>query len=228
MDRRNRQELQVVAVFAGTTFKLANYYRDHERTISSRVPNGVCYLPGGTAHYEPFYTLNTIGCVEAEVRASEEEPPNEYHRAVQYGRPLFSAMLNKGKLNNNHSQMSILMKILLGVANYDKDTDDVNRACLSVLATRVQMGQTSVEVLSELVSKGYAGLTCFVPTHNVTQICYFPDPVCARLAAMCLMDETWVSPGPELNSYQPIRGQAKEFWSKKLAMAFSSGLCRPS
>jgi hypothetical protein len=60
---------------------------------------------------------------------------------------------------------------------------------LSILATRVQMGQTS----ASLVSKGYGILTSFSQgaindkDNRTAVVCYFMDHVCSYLA-MCLMD----------------------------------------
>jgi hypothetical protein len=73
----------------------------------------------------------------------------------------------------------------MGVSRWDCKLE----SCLSILATRVQMGQMSTETAYLLVSKGYANLVGFSNPGKV-QICYFPDPVCARLA-MAMMDENW-------------------------------------
>lgn len=94
-------------------------------------------------------------------------------------------------------------------------------ACLSILATRVQMGQTSTKTASDLVAKGYANLVHFSGQY-VAKIDCFPDPVCARLA-MALMDEKWSMKveGAE------IKGQSKKWWVEKTFDAFSGGLFVP-
>ena len=79
---------------------------------------------------------------------------------------------------------SILRQMLLGQL---PDTW-VNKqsTLLSILATRVQMGQTSALVASTLVSEGYARLTSFSISddHHFAGFCYFCDPLCARIAML--------------------------------------------
>jgi hypothetical protein len=103
-----------------------------------------------------------------------------------------------------------------------------NAACLSILGTRLQMGQTTLDVASNLVAKGYAVLSHYVSpvdgVGNRSASIFFPtDPVCARLA-MAMMDETFTLS----DDIKTVRGKDKRFWTRKLSEIFATGLCCPS
>jgi hypothetical protein len=84
------------------------------------------------------------------------------------------------------------------------------------------MGQTSTDVASRLVSRGYASQPCRFSDSKVAQICYHPDPVCARLA-MAMMDENW-----KVNAKgSAVSGRSKQWWVERAVATFLSGLCRP-
>jgi hypothetical protein len=213
-------EYQLVAVFCGTSSKLANFFKDPPMSTTSRDPKKPDMA--GKLLYKPFYSLCTIGCLSND--AGKENATTEYGKAAYHGRPLFARMQSENILAQ--SEGKILMKMLLGdkaVAGWQNDCE----AVFSILATRVQMGRVSVPTMSRLVESGYAGLTLFRSIKNrldVAQMCHYPDPVCARLA-MCLMDE-----GSTIGSYRgyPYRGKPKVWWAKRAQDQFSSGFCLPS
>ena len=215
----------VVAVFAGTTSRLTNFYREMESSYSSRNFSQSSSYRGGPKLYDPFYDLCTIGIfsmdIDDDASASDK---SEFERAIPFGRPLF-AMMQKQSLLDEVAECGILKRMLLGGKDWQKN----NKPCLSILATRVQMGQTSMDITSDLVAYGYANLTHYEGSEysgdQVAQMCFFPDPVCARLA-MCLMDENWESPSSSV-TITPRSGQGKKFWTGQAQKFFSTGLCRP-
>eukprot|EP00980_Cylindrotheca_fusiformis_P005700 scaffold1190_cov69-Cylindrotheca_fusiformis.AAC.7 len=116
---------------------------------------------------------------------------------------------------------------------------------MSILGTRVQMGQTSIDISSSIVAGGYANLVNV--TKDTAQISFPPDPVCARLA-MRLMDPDWnhdrtargmdKSKDPSETKatgmdqdWDPSKtkaaGMPKDWWVKKAKILFSEGLCVP-
>jgi hypothetical protein len=141
----------------------------------------------------------------------------EFDTAVPYGRPLFAVMSAKNELNI-HQLETVLSRMVLEKGSGWKSVSD---ASFNILATRVQMGQTSYRTASLLVSKGYANLVGF-SNGNMAHICYFTDPVCAHLA-MAMMDEEWCM---EVWSSR-VQGESKQWWVKQAAAAFSGGLCKP-
>ena len=215
----SKRKTKVVALFTGTTSQLANYYRDPPESKYSRDADDRSYEVKGTALYPPFFDFCTVGCLKPKFSSSLNKYESEYHQAIPYGRPLFAAMQLKNKLDDRMLS-TVLQRMLLSTGeNYFSD----RKACLSVLATRVQMGQTSFRVASDLVAKAYATLTDFTMAEDVgevAQFCYLPDPVCARLA-MCLMDENWE------NNDGSIKGMSKKLWTSKMIEIFSMGICRP-
>jgi hypothetical protein len=215
----------VSAVFAGTSSALANFYKEPQKTQNSRDPAVKEYHDKGTTLYEPFFDICTIGCTQ-DINIGEN--PSDYERAIPYGRPLFALMHHKNELDRAREH-AILQRMLLSqrAGEWEKNKP----ALLSILATRVQMGQTSSSVVSTLVSLGYANLTYFQRSNpsvdkveqedarEVADFCYFTDPVCSRLA-MCLMDSNWTS--GEYN------GQDPKFWAEAAFDMFANGLCRPN
>ena len=99
-------------------------------------------------------------------------------------------------------------------------------ACINLFATRVQMGQTSAEVASELVANSYANFCGYISGSRTILLGYFPDPVCARLA-MCMMDETYRAEVTVRSETHFIKGQSKEWWTGKLKEIFTSGIVSP-
>jgi len=85
------------------------------------------------------------------------------------------------------------------------------------------MGHVSFEVASQVTSRGYAGLTYFSAQYgDVAHNCFFPDPLCARLA-MGMMIE-----GLEIVSGSKIFGSGPKFWMQKATELFSDSICRPA
>jgi hypothetical protein len=223
-ERRASPLTKVVAVFTGTTSKLTNFYKEPPMSTTSRNANFNLYHVAGTSLYKPFHDICTIGLLATPRygdRGFGARIRDEYEKAIPYGRPLLALMhmkkpLSKSKLGN------VLRRMLLGVD--DSWTKNLE-ACLSILGTRIQMGQTSASLASDLVAKGYAILSHYaVPTtqqphNNFARLSFATDPVCARLG-MCLMDEDW--------SLSTIRGQSKKFWVETMSKIFTQGLCLPN
>jgi len=206
------------------------------------------FLPSGRELPPPFFQTTTIGCLTYKSKGkSDTVTQTDYDHAVPYGRPLFAKMAESSSLENRLD--TVLSRMLLIEEDSRKKLlkDDTERnpletkakenpsekdfkwnwesnkeSCLSILATRVQMGQTSTEIASRLVSKGYANLVGF-STRNVAEICYHTDPVCAHLA-MAIMDENWSMEVIGSN----ICGKDKIWWVQQAAESFSGGLCRPN
>jgi hypothetical protein len=144
------------------------------------------YHETGTEVFPPFTCLTTIGTIFRE--KGQDENDSEYKQAVRYGRPLFVVMDERDKLTKNTH--NILQRMLL--VPKGQDWMEERSTWLNILATRIQMGQVSTSIASDLIARGYANLCSY--DNGTAQICYFPDPVCARLA-MCLMKEGWTCPG---------------------------------
>jgi ribonuclease HI len=179
------------------------------------------FLASGKCLPPPFFQTTTIGCclpIQSEIEFTGKPVPlTEYDQAVPYGRPLFAKMAEKNQLENRLD--TVLSRMLLSEGEkWDKNQD----SCLSILATRVQMGQTSTETASRLVAKGYASLVGF-SDKNVARICYYPDPVCAHLA-MAMMDKDWKI---KVND-SFLRGKSRRWWIQQAADSFSCGLCLPN
>jgi hypothetical protein len=221
--RTNRRDAKVAAVFAGTSSGLANFYRDDPVVSQSSRDTRTLYFESGSKLFEPFFDLCTMGVFVKRTPSTPQPAPadkndtdaSDYDRAIPYGRPLFALMKQDGKLTQD-SEKVILQRMTLSESD---DWFKNDQACLSVLGTRVQMGQTSLSIASELVKKGYANLTYFCGPAQIAQIAYMPDPVCARLA-MCIMDPAW-------NNFDKFQGQEKKNWSEKMSQIISTGLCRP-
>ncbi|KAG7367724.1 hypothetical protein IV203_030395 [Nitzschia inconspicua] len=219
---RKVQDYKYVAVFTGTNSGLANFAMETDREIeppsSSRRMNGDWKLmPKGSILFPHFVMLTTIGCqfqINRTLKSSSD--CSEYNNAIIHGRPLFSIMNDHGDLEAKLP--NILRRMLLfrggekGKVNWEMNLN----AWFSILATRVQMGITSIAVASDLVAKGYANLTHVSP--GFAHFTYLPDPVCARLA-MGMMSDMW-----ELGN---IKGRSPSDWVGKLGQIYSSGLCQP-
>lgn len=228
---RQQRPDNVVAVFAGTTARLTNFFPpDPPKETVSRVPtkfykNCAEGEPDKTSKlFPPFFALNTVGCLESSssaTQASNSQPEDvKLETAVSYGRPMFAYYQGEGKLGELSTMF--VRRLVLSSVDYAND----NHSCYSVLGTRVQMGAvTSFMMASNLVSGGYACLVDFYVQEGKTAkptalIAYMPDPFCATLA-MRLMDETTHFPACH------IKGQRKDFWVGKAKDAFMLRLCHP-
>jgi hypothetical protein len=109
---------------------------------------------------------------------------------------------------------TMLKWLLLDTGKEGFDWTKHRESWFSIIATRVQMGATSVDVASNFVAKGYANLTDV--TSNFATFFYMPDPVCGRLATF-MMDETW--------SFWRLKGGDKNWWSTAVKTLYSAGLC---
>jgi hypothetical protein len=246
---RQKREKQIVAVFAGTTSKLANFYEDvttgTSRDTEAEYVNFSESSPNTNPSkiYDPFFRICTIGCYR------NESPPlttvvgvSDLQRAAYFGRPLFAYLAKEGTLVRN-DDVSVtnygtvisnvkLHAILSRMLTSHTDNWRGSKAALcSILGSRVQMGiTTSFAMASELVSKAYAHLVDFHPDDEgkidnaVARVSFMPDPVCAALA-MGMMNKKWkLTNGDDLSI---IVGETAEFWSKEAMVLLRSGLCLP-
>ena len=220
--RATRPNLQVVAVFAGTSAKVLNFYPgDPPPTTSSRCAkthyvNCAENVPdSATGRYGPFFMLNTIACLRQNPRQNRAESETEFDVAALYGRPLFAHYQLEGKLDD--SKLAVFAKrLVLSKKNHERDLT----ACYSVLGSRLQMGVIlSSEAVSSLVSSGYACLASFWAPEfeggNVSLYSVFmPDPVCAAMAYRYMNPDSRTQ-------------ETRKFWVMRAKDAFARRLCRP-
>jgi len=241
-------KFRITVALAGTNSKLANFFPEKDEMKSSA--SSRYYLDNPSIEYyniedrpfdpfEPFFTFRTQGCF-SERHAPSKLPDQksyqtEYQRMIRFSRPLFALLYKEDKLDND-VEYDIARKIVLGgTSRWFND----RMACLSVLATRVQMGAASSSVVSELVSRGYAHLTFFQNKSNVdsyipnlASFAFLPDPVCARIA-MGLMDDTYqlkkkhMTDSPRSDDLT-IKGTTKANIVNKMRDIFSGGICLPA
>jgi hypothetical protein len=233
--RWKRRDRTMIAVFSGTSSSILNYTIPSDLEIddglvpdsSSRGADLEYFYSRGPKTFEPFFTLTTMAVLKptdegtddltnmAVLKATDEKKDkSEYGKSIRYGRPLFAKMHEDNTLER--SIETVLQRLLLHTGKEQFEWSDETESWLSVLATRVQMGSTTLNVASRLVAKGYANLTGV--TRNFATFAYLPDPVCARLA-MCMMDENW--------SLGSLSGKSKKWWSEAVMTLYSTGLCRP-
>ena len=227
----DKKKYRIVAVLAGTTTSLTNFFPEVEAQSSdTRVLNTKgAYFEKGETPFDPFFMFRTMGCLanHPDVRTPQSMSESEYDNMIRYGRPLFAAMHKEKRLGNNEI-FEIANKIILG------DMTMPLASCLSVLGTRIQMGQTSVAMVSRLVSKGYAHLTSFQQAPKRSDVpskatfTFLPDPVCARIC-MALMDKDFAIQGGRNGRPRTldatITGNKKTFWSAKMGELFSNSIC---
>ena len=211
--RKERNEHNIVGVFAGTSTSLANYFTEPpQNSYYSRDARAT--YNSGQRLYAPFFEITTNGLVSI-TNGSEfdKKSSTEFDVAVQYGRPLFARMHLKGDLKDALNAILLRMK----GGSYKIELENVS-SCFSILATRLQMGQVSFDLASKQVASGYAHLTHFDPEQpTVADIAYLPDPVCAWLA-MSQMIEKCMSFGGF--------SQPPSFWSEFAIKMYTSALCR--
>ena len=209
----------MIGVFSGTSSAIVNYTvktdlskdEDLQGEKPSRDADENIFYSRGVKSFKPFFTLTTMAVLKPE---NKNENQSEYEKSIHYGRPLFAIMQSNGELEEKME--TILRRLLLSTGKQGFGWTEHPESWLSVLATRVQMGSTNINVVSDLVAKGYANLTGV--TSNFATFVYMPDPVCARLA-MCLMDEKW--------SLSENKGKSKKWWSEAFKTLYSTGLCLP-
>lgn len=82
----------VVAVLAGTTSFLANFYPEiDEETKASRKGGLNDYHKGCAGLFPPFFDIWTMGCLSNMIMVDESE--SDYQKAIPYGRPLFARLI---------------------------------------------------------------------------------------------------------------------------------------
>jgi len=229
---------RITVAVAGTNSSLADFFPEsivRSKGISSRYQDEKRHYDGGKKLFPPFFMLRTQGCLSKRNYACKGSPNlSEYETMIRFSRPLFSKLHREGLMNEKTTEFDIAYKMVL----YESGDNWIRsrRSCLSVLATRVQMGATSTSIVSTLVSKGYAHLTYFqqgddhVPSS--ASFAFLPDPVCARIA-MCLTDEQC-----ELQKKEPgdsprsdthvVKGIARERIVDMMGTIFSDGMCLPA
>ena len=245
--RRRTHEKRIVAVFAGTTAKLANFYHEEKKATNSRnIDSG--HDETGTRLVPPFCEITTIGLgvltrmaktktdtqnKNDNDQSNEASKVTEYDISIPYGRPLFHFLQQDNQLDEGRHS-AILKRMLVPSSNknlgWEKwyTTDNV---CFSILGTRVQMGQVSFNLASDVVALGYANLVHMSTNESsksFAEITFMRDPVCARLA-MCMMLENSNLSKALLGEDDASRtwGKGPKWWSEKARGLFSDGLCRP-
>jgi hypothetical protein len=255
--RQKRRKKKVVAVFAGTTSKLAHFYDGMSPSKGiSRNPDAtyVNWVKGDdeknpTKQYDPFFCICTMGCLHGEspgdfVPTPDDESdrkPTDFERAAFMGRPLFAQLqkakqlINTADVDNvgntiridNSTLHAIVQRMLMRKDNWKKDMT----AICSILGCRVQMGiTTSFAMSSDLVSEGYAHLVDF----------YQPDDgniqkTVARISFM--PDPVCAALGMGLMNKRwslatnygndKFTGMDRKSWSQKAADLLKSRLCLP-
>jgi hypothetical protein len=214
---RLQQEKQVVAVFSGTNSKLASFYYEAPLIQSSR---GSCtyYTENGKDMYQPFYKLSTSGIIaNYDTNFTSSGRSCKFAAVSQYGRPLL-ALLDWSEDTANKNIYVICRRMLLQ-SNANEWSD---AAYFNVLGSRVQFGQTNLQVASELTANAYALLTHFDYKSQVAFINFPPEPICAHIA-MCLMVDGWqVESSPVV-----YRGKHPKTWMKKAEELYSKGIASP-
>jgi len=213
-----------VAVFTGTSSQLADFYQDFPGSQTSRDPEAP-YYDSGTSLYKPFIELNTIGVFakQSDEEAGRDQRSTEFRRSVRYGRPLFALMNQEARLEGSLKGIERRLRII------PKETLPLEEdllGCLSILGSRIQMGQSPLPVTSTLVPRGYACIN-YVGLQKVNgdfcvlaQSSFQPDPVCSFLATR-IMSDCEDMDGEGLKA-------GRRGWSAKVIELFSTGLCSPS
>ncbi|KAG7339070.1 hypothetical protein IV203_022718 [Nitzschia inconspicua] len=218
---RKVQEYKYVAVFTGTNCGLANFAIETNRKVeppssSRRMDGDWKLMPKGSILFPHFVMLTTIRC-QVQINRSPRSSSNcsEYNNAIIHGRPLFSIRNDHGdleaKLPNNLRRMLLFRGGEKGKVDWEMNLN----TWFSILATRVQMGITSITLASDLVAKAYANLTHVAPILPIS-------PIYQTLSALGLpwhdvrYVEAW-----EYQREKSIRlgGKARSI--------YSSGLCQP-
>jgi len=219
--RRKREEW-IVAVFAGTYAKLANFFklRQWDNPGDSRNPK-VEYryrIRPDIKLYPPFCHFRTFGIFAEESDGQSKNPTEiektEIQRSFLYGRPLFALL-----------QAPVIHLSILSRMCFDRSSlpDEDETVFFSILATCFQMGGTTWKIASKLVSRGYTYLTDFSSEHSQAEIHYLPDPRYAYLAYK-LMDETFYETKGDLS----FRGKSPRWWVERAVSLYSTNFCHPS
>jgi hypothetical protein len=230
---KKQKGVRIVGIFTGTSGSLRNFHhldpKPSETTDSCGFRDEYKFYPCGEQVFEEFYSLTTLGCLRFAKGPHEDGSlsryvPNEYLQAIPYGRPLFVKMQAKDKLTAKLLQT--VCRRMLMVTSSEWTLDDDRTAWMSILGTRFQIGQTSMDISSSLVAGGYANWVD-VSAENTATICFGPDPVCAYLARG-LMDEDWSIDLPTWGeSVMTVQGRQKKWWVQKASDLFGKGLVRP-
>ncbi|CAJ1928170.1 unnamed protein product [Cylindrotheca closterium] len=223
--RQKKGRHKVIGCFSGTLATLASFRLEADPQLSvpssrdfTSIGERYNFYEKGAKVFPIFVQTTTMGCLggrNLEGDQGLDKHTTEYRQAIRHGRPLFELMEENGDLARNEG--SVVRRMLLyGLGNHWAVGKESLKSCLSILGTRVQMGQPSFSVASDMVGYGYANLTHATSTDAI--ICYMPDPVCGRLA-MQLMDSEW--------ALGDIKGRPSSWWLWQMKEIFSQGLCRP-
>ena len=226
---RTENKLIVVGVFSGTSSKLTNVLFENDEDLSNETEAPSRNLPQHQRQYyekgpmlhSPFWQTTTTGsCLYL---LKEPWKLSEYTRAIYYGRPLFALMEEKGIL---HGKTQAILFRMLHLHLHKDWALKYQIGLINVLSSRVQLGQVSVEMASDLVANSFANLCACNEDSSVVHLGYFPDPVLARLA-MCMMDEDFlIEVEAGKNHFIEIQGKNKEWWSNELKNIFSNEMVR--
>ena len=229
--QEKRPNHHVVAVFAGTNSRFVNFLFETEEQLKNFVyasrggpMKDRSYHVKGEKLYPPYFRTTTMAsCLsllnEAETRKGAAL--SEYEVAVYHGRPLFALMAKENKLEEKISE--VLRRILIAMKGKEEDWYKFQRAWISMLSIRVQLGQTTAELASDLVAFSCTIFCGYSPESRAVRLGHFPDPVCARLA-MCMMDDAY---NHQVLSYKIVKGKDKNWWVEKLTTIFSTGIVSP-
>jgi len=150
-----QRKTRIVAVFASTTAKLANFdivddlFDQPTSTRSYR--KKLTFYRRGSSLYSPFFTTTIMGClrkIQSSRSLTNSYGPTEYQVAIGYGRPLFAAM-NESQTLTEAAQATIVSRMLLDDTTWTNDRS--YSSWISILGTRVQMGLMLNDIRSTLV-----------------------------------------------------------------------------
>ena len=136
-------------------------------------------------------------------------------------------MAKENKLEEN-LQTVLFRMVRNDTWSLEKDEDRTKEfaSWINILSTRIQLGQSTADVSSELVANSYANFCGYNPGSRSVLLGYLPDPVCARLA-MCLMDDTFAHNVTIRSDLLTIKGENKTWWTGTMKKIFSSGIVTP-
>ena len=218
-----RNNLTVVAVFAGTNLQLTDYHFENDGMLVEAPRYSRGYQTKRREYFGTGMQVHSLFCETATMGSCLNLMPknaglSEYEQAVYYGRPLFAHMATKGRLEKN------LPFILLRMLNHVKWNEENRIGWINLLSTRVQLGQLPAELAYYLVENSFANLLSYNCESRAVRLGYLSDPVTAHLAMM-MMDDSQ-SLGTFLGS-TPFKGRDKRWWTEKLMEIISTGMVRP-
>jgi hypothetical protein len=130
--RAKRDKIHVVAVFAGTTSHLTNFYgKDYPPTLYSR-DSKTDYVnynrnsanePSTLKVYPPFFRICTMGCYHNDIPSMSAEIPStgtevlpaynewsDFQKSALYGRPLFAHLQKTNQITQDETMNGTIFK----------------------------------------------------------------------------------------------------------------------